>query len=117
PFQITFDFWIGGGDGVNGADAVYFYFGCFSTPRNEDGNNGGGGYIIAFDEYLPENNPYFILFDQTKLASIVGAATFADSAWHTAKIVIENGLFSIFLDNVLVLSYQDTGRILPGNLF
>lgn len=107
---ISFDFWTGPG---GGADAVWFYMGASAATTSED--DAKGGYIFAYDEYSGDSAPLQIHFDTSQIANTTGAATFADSTWHKAKIIISGTQITMFLDNVQTLQFTDIARSFAGS--
>jgi hypothetical protein len=107
--ETHFDFYMS----AAGADAVYFYWGCNTSPNNED--NDFGGYIVALDEYNGDNAPVQLQFRGVRIANTTGAAAFANAAWHTCKITIFGTLITVFVDGVQQISFTDTARTLLGS--
>lgn len=105
-FTAEFDVWAGGG---SGADAIYFYWGCSSTPTGED--SAAGGYVVAIDEYDDEIQ---LQFNGTPLTS-VAYSSLDNSIWRRVKIVVNGTNIKVYVGNVLQIDYDDTSRTLPGN--
>lgn len=106
-FTAEFDFWTGGG---NGADAVWFIWGCSSIPTAENQGAGYQGYLVAYDEYADEIQ---LWYDGTLLDNI-NQSGMDNSTERLAKIVVTGTNIKIYLDGVLKIDYDDTTRTLGG---
>ena len=121
-FTASFDYKAGGG---NGADGGYFYF--FSDmPNIENGPNGRysnsmntAGYRVHFDEFgsneqLAISWRGYTTLGNGELLKTVGKSNinilgfnFADQKWRKIKIIFNEGIFNIYVDNILRLSHTD----------
>lgn len=99
-FVAEFQFWSGGG---TGADAVWFYAYCTSTPTTEE--EGAGGYHFVFDEYN-EDNEIQLWYDGISIEN-ASQSNLDDSNWHDAKVVFDGYAIEIYFDNELKLRYMD----------
>lgn len=132
-FTATFDYKAGGG---SGADGGYFYFlsGGSTPTTGPNGKYMGGGttgtnsnsYRIHFDEYTAENqqlavswNGYFNIIGGTSngaggvLIGTVGTGnalgfSFGDNTWRTIKIQFNQGIFNIYVNDILRLTCTDS---------
>jgi hypothetical protein len=109
-WTITGEFWTGGG---TGADAFYVYLWATSDPSGEDSAN--EQYTVAYDEFTDQIQ---LLHDGAVLAA-VSEAGIDSSTWRTFQIDCNAGIFDIYLDGGLKLSYDDGmhfyGRAVGGN--
>ena len=101
----TFDTWIGGG---NGADALWFYWGCTTRPTGEDFNS--GGYLLAIDEY--GTNELQLEFNNSRLhTKVIG--NIDDSTWHSWIVEYKNNTITVTRDGTQQFSKVDnTSRTL-----
>jgi len=97
-WSITGEFWTGGG---TGADAFYVYGWAASDPAAEDSAN--QQYTVAYDEWTDEIQ---LLYDGATLA-VVGELGMDSSSWRTFRVDCAAGVFDIYLDSILKLSYDD----------
>ena len=98
-FQITGEFWTGGGDG---ADAFFVYFWANGTPAGE--GTPKGQYSIAYDEYTDEiqliyDGSYLVKVDQNNIDN---------SKWRSFRVQFLQGLLKIYLDGELKIEYDDS---------
>ena len=134
-FTAIFDYKAGGGLGTFGADGGYFYFfsGGSTPTTGPNGKYMGGGlsgtnpnsYRVHFDEFTQNEqlavswNGYFTLVGGTSngtggvLIGTVGPAnplgfSFGDNTWRTIKIQFNQGLFNIYVNNILRLTCTDS---------
>jgi|GEM_PF-3277511 len=121
-FDFSTDFWSGGG---TGADSIYLYMGATSMPKTE--NDNVGGYIFAYDEFQGyigiqdgghglaaiycSSAPTEISFAQETQSN--AACNFANSAWHTARVLRTGNEVKMYLDGTLVIDYNP-GSQLPA---
>lgn len=121
-FDFSTDFWSGGG---TGADSIYLYMGATAMPRSE--NDNVGGYIFAYDEFQGyigiqdggqglsaiycSQPPSEITF--THEAQSNAACNFANSNWHTARVLRTGNEIKMYLDGTVVLDYNP-GSQLPA---
>ena len=95
------------------ADAFFVYLWNTSTPTGE---GGAGGYAIAYDEFTDEIQ----LNHAGSQLAVVTETNIDNSAWRAFKVEFDRGIFAIYLDDVLKLSYDDSANYLSriaGNLF
>ena len=100
----TFDSWTGGG---NGADALWFYWGCSSRPTGEDFNS--GGYSFAIDEY--NSNQLQLEFNNTRLET-KSVGNIDDSTWHSWIVEYKNNTITVTRDGTEQFSKVDSARTL-----
>lgn len=105
-FTTEFDLWAGGG---TGADAIWFFFGNTSIPTQED--SATGGYSIAFSEF---HDAIRIYWNGSQISS-TSQANLDNSTWRTAKIVKTGDNFKIYLNNSLIVDFNDTTRTITGS--
>ena len=98
-----YEHYIGGG---TGADALYFYWGCTSTPPGEWSNV--GGYILAFDEY--SNNEIQLQWNGTSLSNVAITPNIDDATWHKIKIRYADNRIRVWMDGIKYLDYTDSAR-------
>lgn len=107
-FIFESDFYANGG-----ADANWVYWGCSSTPGNEDNNY--GGYIVALDEYGSDpNKPVFLQFAGTVLAQSSYPWNLGNATKRTLKVVVDGTHILVYVNNVLLIDFTDSVRTLPG---
>lgn len=132
-FTAIFDYKAGGG---SGADGGYFYFfsGGSAPTTGPNGKYMGGGlsgadpnsYRVHFDEYVAENqqlavswNGYFTIPGGTSNGTggvLIGTAgpgnslgfSFGDNTWRTIKVQFNQGLFNIYVNDILRLTCTDS---------
>ncbi len=100
----TFDTWIGGG---NGADALWFYWGCTTRSTGEDFNS--GGYLLAIDEY--GTNELQLEFNNSRLKTMT-IGNIDDSTWHSWIVEYKNNTITVTRDGVEQFSKVDSSRTL-----
>lgn len=101
-----FEYYTGGG---NGAEALFLYAYCESTPQSEDAS--AGGYIIALDEAA---NQVQVKYDGTLVGSAGATIDIDDGDWHTVHVLFEKRRIRVWIDGVLQLTVDDTQRDLSG---
>ena len=94
---------------AGGADAVFFFTHCASTPNTED--DAVGGYIIALDEFAGNLQ---LLHNGVLLDSVPGEP-WANNQFHTMEVIINYNIISVSIDGINQLIHQDVnGRDLTG---
>ena len=105
-FQITGEFWSGGG---SGADAFFVYFWANGTPLSEDDDK--GNYTIAYDEWTDEIQ---LQYAGNRLETVeqnnIDQKDIDEGnvKWRYFRIQFLKGKFKIYLDNELKIEYDDT---------
>ncbi len=97
-WSVTGQFWSGGG---SGADAFYVYTWAVTDPAAED--SADQQYTFAYDEW---DDQIQILYNGGVLAS--ASDTGLDSSgWRDFRVDCTEGLFEMYLDGVLRLTYDE----------
>ena len=110
-WNVTGEFWSGGGTGV---DAFYIYLWANGTPMTED--EAKGQYSINFDEYQDEIQ---LNYDGVRLAD-APQLDLDNSQWRRFAVVFKEGIFRVYLDGKLRLVYDDSANYqtrMSNNLF
>jgi hypothetical protein len=94
---------------VTAADAMYFYFLCNETPRDEDGASAEkilwslvSGYLVSFDEL---ESAIWIVYNGELLYST--DFEFQQDIWYSIKIEYSNGHFEVYVDDQLMIDVKD----------
>ncbi len=109
-FTVEGEFWSGDG---TGADEFFVYLWNTNTPT---GGGGAGGYAISYNEWTDAIKLNYA----GTLLSDVSEADMDNSQWRTFKVEFDKGVFDIYLDDTLKLSYDDSANYysrMSGNRF
>ncbi|MAF11223.1 hypothetical protein CMK11_12295 [Candidatus Poribacteria bacterium] len=98
-FDLTGEFRSGGG---TGADIFYAFLWADTEPTWQSDTN--GQYAVSFDEY---NDQIKLIYDGTTLASY-NHSTLDDGAWRPFQVSCDTGVFDVWLDGGLVITYDDS---------
>lgn len=119
-FDVTAETYVGT-SGSTWADAIAFY--CYSSTATPGTSGGAGtGYSVVIDEYAQNSaaNPSYpytiaLYYNNTVLASQTPSTfTFALNTWNQLRISFVRNVWKVWLAGTLVISYQDTSRVLVG---
>ena len=108
--------YVGGG---NGAEQIAFFVYSSSTSGL------GSGYSFAFDEYSNINNnntskQFSVYYNGAALSTVNGTASGGTfliplATWNSIKIIFFRNNLRMYLNNVLVMNYKDTNKIISGD--
>lgn len=96
---------------TGGADSIWLYYGCSTTPQQED-NTTGIGYLIERNDF---SNTIAIRYGGTTLTSV---AWTPDANFDTLQVAVTGQAFTVTYKGSTVISYTDTTtRTLPGTKY
>ena len=98
-WKVEGEFWVGGG---RGGQALYIYVWSRGTPTSE--NDAKRQYSINYNEYT---NAIHLKYDGMDLIPPVEELSIASASWRNFQIEFRHGLFYIYLDRELKVSYLD----------
>ncbi|MBT5534436.1 hypothetical protein HOK31_15325 [Candidatus Poribacteria bacterium] len=96
-FDLSGEFRSGGG---TGADIFYSFFWADTEPAWQSTAN--GQYAVSFDEF---NDEIKFIYDGATLAAVTDA-TLDNGLWRPFQVSCDTGVFDIWLDGSLVLTYE-----------
>ena len=102
-FTAYFDLYADGS-----ADAIWFNFFNEDIPVLEEDPDIHKGYTVYFDEY---HGTIAIVNDGEALLVSDGFSYLGDATWRTAKIEYSNKVFSIYLNDVLIMNLDDFDNV------
>ena len=119
-FSVSFDYKIGGGSSADGLSFNFFANKVSTSDGGYIGMDGAQGYAIEFDTYKnswDKDKSHVALIAEKSSNHLASeyVENLRDNQWHSARIVIEDNLISVYIDRACVLlsnhSFNKSARI------